>query len=282
MCPMHFEPDNGVYSTADLALRIGAMPGVEEIYQIGSTAVSLDDCHSDTDLLIVCQALPSAVTRMRCYKRSSPSRGHVHIETFNLRSWEFGLSDSFKIHRASFCMMYYTQSELIAKVSAIRQGDGERRGFYQPTGFLNALATARLIFCNRPVSRIQRLFGTLKEYPEALRQITIARNRLLSRYFFEKISVGIARKDLFYAQQCLFHLREAALSMTFAMAGVYRVSDKRIEVAVADCEGKAPSEMVQLVRVLLSIVDYTEVSLERCVTVLKPLIREVEKLDAVR
>ena len=261
---------------ARLAGNVAALQAVQAIFRIGSTAAGKDDALSDVDLLAVCDRIPATHHRLRCYRCSLCDGAPLRLETLNLKSWEFGTSDSFSVAGTSVCLMYYLAPELLAKIDDICAGDGERRGFYHPTGFLNALATAQAMSTSQAEARLAEIFGKARSYPDALRRTLVHRNWYLMNYFVEKMAVGLARGDLFYSQQCVFHLREAALTLLFALAGRYRVSDKRIPDALAACRSLVPEPLWEIARELIELDTYSRQAMRDLARTLEPRIKRLE------
>lgn len=247
---------------------------VRQVYVIGSAGKDSADEHSDIDLLAVCSERPSASSRLRHYRRNLPALLHFH--TFNLKSWEFGTSDSFIFDGRPLCIMYYTDAELDEKINKITQGGGQPLGFYYPTGFLSALGGARLI-AGTGSEREQRRFSQFAEFPQGLLQRVRQRSRLQLKYFLDAASVGLRREDHFFAQQCLLHLREAVLSLTFATARRYRVSDKRMVRELKLCEAKVPEPLMALAMKLFTLSDFAPDTMRTTISQLAPLISSTEE-----
>lgn len=252
---------------------IGRQRGVNQVYVIGSAQAGCTDEYSDIDLLAVCTALPTASARLRHYRQRVPS--HRRFHTFNLKSWEFGTSDSFIFDTAPLCIMYYTAEELEQKIQDVTQGDGESHGFYLPTGFLCALSGATLID-SASVDADCSMFVQLSAMAQPLLQRVTLRSRLKLTYFLEASKIGLLRGDYFFAQQCLFHLREAVFSLTFATARRYRVSDKRMAIELSQCESKVPASLMALARKLFALSDFGPDAMRDIVEQLAPLVFSLE------
>lgn len=252
---------------------IGGLREVRQVYVIGSARCARADKHSDIDLLAVCSERPSASSRLRHYRRLLP--GLRAFLTFNLKSWEFGTSDSFLFDDVPLCIMFYTAADLDQKIDEITRGNGQSQGFYHPTGFLSAISGATLIGgVGAPGDRLR--FAHLKTFPQPLLRRISKRSRMQLKYFFEACKVGLQRGDYFFAQQCLFHLREAVLSLTFALARRYRGSDKRMVLELKQCEANVPAPLMALAMTVFSLNDFTPNAMRIAVQQLAPMISSVE------
>lgn len=264
------------HSVRKAAEFIGGQRGVDHVYVIGSAQFGCTDQYSDIDLLAVCRMVPTASARLRHYRLRVPAPQRFH--TFNLKSWEFGTSDSFIFDTAPLCIMYYTAEQLAQKIEDVTQGDGESHGFYLPTGFLCALSGARLIESASAKADCP-LFVQLSAIAQPLLQRVTRRSRIKLTYFLEASKVGLLRGDYFFTQQCLFHLREAVFSLTFATARRYRVSDKRMAAELSQCESKVPASLMTLARKMLALSDFAPDAMRDIVEQLAPLVLSLEEIQ---
>ncbi len=204
-----------------------SLTSVRAIATIGSLASGQSDRHSDIDIVIICENSKLPSTKKRMGMINYISQNTAHINTFNLKTRLFGISDDFIINNNEICTQFFTKKDVDDAIGHIKSGFYQQQGMEYPLAFLNSILTANVhIDKDRCYEKLKK---KVRPFPKTLQKIILTKERELHLpYYLKRLEVAIARGDVPYAHKMINSSIDSVLYIIFAHHMRYPHGPKRL------------------------------------------------------
>jgi predicted nucleotidyltransferase len=238
---------------ASVAMRLGAIRGVEAVVLGGSHARGRAQPGSDIDLgVLYSEAAPFAVESMReLAEVVNDTPAPVVTGFYEWGPWVNG-GAWLTIGGQRLDLIYRSLEHLERVIDDAEAGRYELHYLQQPPfGFFSATYLGEVAVCVPlfdPAGRLERLKRRVADYPEALRQAVVRDHLWMAEFTLSAFAPKFAaRSDTYGTASCLTRATNHLVLVLFALNRRYLINDKTAlaEIAEFECAPRAFADRVQ-------------------------------------
>ena len=268
---------------ASVAMRLGAIRGVEAVVLGGSHARGRAQPGSDIDLgVLYSDAAPFAVESIRELAEAvNDTPAPVVTGFYEWGPWVNG-GAWLTIGGQRLDLIYRSLEHLERVIDDAEAGRYELHYLQQPPfGFFSATYLGEIAVCVPlfdPAGRVEGLKRRVADYPEALRQAVVRDHLWMAEFTLSAFAPKFAaRSDSYGTASCLTRATNHLVLVLFALNRRYLINDKTalVEIAEFECAPRAFADRVQ--RILANL-GASEADLGAAVTRVAELVGETRDL----
>jgi predicted nucleotidyltransferase len=239
--------------SASVAMRLGAIRGVEAVVLGGSHARGRAQPGSDIDLGVLdSDAAPFAVESIReLAEVVNDTPAPVVTGFYEWGPWVNG-GAWLTIGGQRLDLIYRSLEHLERVIDDADAGRYELHYLQQPPfGFFSATYLGEIAVCVPlfdPAGRLERLKRRVADYPEALRQAVVRDHLWMAEFTLSAFAPKFAsRSDTYGTASCLTRATNHLVLVLFALNRRYLINDKTalVEIAEFECAPRAFADRVQ-------------------------------------
>ena len=238
---------------ASVAVRLGAIRGVEAVVLGGSHARGRAQPGSDIDLgVLYSEASPFAVESIRELAEAvNDTPAPVVTGFYEWGPWVNG-GAWLTIGGQRLDLIYRSLEHLERVIDDAEAGRYELHYLQQPPfGFFSATYLGEIAVCVPlfdPAGRVEGLKRRVADYPEALRQAVVRDHLWMAEFTLSAFAPKFAaRSDSYGTASCLTRATNHLVLVLFALNRRYLINDKTalVEIAEFECAPRAFADRVQ-------------------------------------
>ena len=227
---------------SSLAMRLGAIRGIEAVVLGGSHARGRAQAGSDIDLgLFYSDAAPFAVERIRELAEAvNDTRASVVTGLYEWGPWVNG-GAWLTIGGQRLDLVYRSLEHVERVIDDAEAGRYELHYLQQPPfGFFSATYLGEIAVCVPlfdPAARLETLKRRVAKYPDALRQAVVGDHLWMAEFTLSAFAPKFAaRSDAYGTASCLTRATNHLVLVLFALNRTYLINDKTALVEIAEFE----------------------------------------------